>query len=316
MSFTGRLAQRSVLRVSGAEVHQYLHGLFTNDVLGLLPERRSLYGCFLDTNGRTLYDAFLLHQDTPVDGRPAVLVDVHGPCAAEVAEHLLEYRLRRKIKVENLANEMAVMVQTAASSSSSLPGGEMQSGFAGNGANMVYDDPRNIAFGGKALQRLYVPSMLAARSWNPPEYERLLLASGVGEGPATFVKDKTLPFEGNIDMLGAVSFHKGCYIGQELTHRTHVMLVTRKRTVPIVLDPECATIGWGKPGDGIFVESTRVGHVQHSFESLAVGLLRLRYMNKTSRSCRIRLENGSTGTASIPPWWDPEEVTKILQNQD
>ncbi len=336
--FIGRLPNRSVLRVSGPEVHQFLHGLFTNDVMGLLAERRSLYGCFLNTNGRVLHDAFLLQSDTRVDGtQPTVLLDVHRPCAADIAEHLLEYKLRRKIKVENLEDKMAVLVQsmprgsssstsnaTAEVSSSPSPSTEESAGSSNSSCagteTALYDDPRNVAFGAIPLQRLYLPSSMASRSWNPPEYERLLLASGVGEGPSTFTHGKTLPFEGNIDMLSAVSFHKGCYVGQELTHRTHVMLVTRKRTVPLVLDPVSvatgASAGWGKVGDGIFVDNARVGHLQHMFEDRAVGLLRLRYMNRDTKSCKVRLENGSTATASIPDWWDAGEVEKILKQQE
>ena len=42
--------------------------------------------------------------------------------------------------------------------------------------------------------------------------------------------------EYNLDYLKGVSFHKGCYIGQELTARTHHTGVIRKRILPISLD--------------------------------------------------------------------------------
>ena len=294
------------MRVSGVDVHQYLHGLFTNNVVPGLDNEGAQYGCFLSTNGRVLFDAFLLNTQAKVDGKPAVLVDVHRSCAADVAEHLLEYRLRRKIKVENLESEMTVMVRTK--------GSEASDAIA---TSEIFDDPRNLAFGEDGLQRLYVPSIQASRSWNPPEYERLLLKCGVGEGPAVFVKEKTLPFEGNIDFLRAVSFDKGCYIGQELTHRTHVMLVTRKRTVPLTMDgASLREKGWGKVGEAIFADGVRVGHLQHVFEDRAVALMRLRYMNKESLTCGVKLENGATALASIPPWWEREEVEKILKQQD
>ena len=37
--------------------------------------------------------------------------------------------------------------------------------------------------------------------------------------------------------MGGVSFHKGCYLGQELTARTFHTGVTRKRIVPIKIKP-------------------------------------------------------------------------------
>ena len=40
------------------------------------------------------------------------------------------------------------------------------------------------------------------------------------------------PLEANLEGLHAISFDKGCYIGQELTARTHHRGVIRKRPVP------------------------------------------------------------------------------------
>ena len=33
--------------------------------------------------------------------------------------------------------------------------------------------------------------------------------------------------------INIVDYHKGCYIGQELTYRTHKRGVTRKRLIPV-----------------------------------------------------------------------------------
>ena len=44
-----------------------------------------------------------------------------------------------------------------------------------------------------------------------------------------------MPLEYNIGYLNGVSFHKGCYLGQELIARTHHTGVVRKRTVRLKL---------------------------------------------------------------------------------
>ncbi len=43
------------------------------------------------------------------------------------------------------------------------------------------------------------------------------------------------PLEYNMDLLGGVSFDKGCYVGQELIARTHHKGEVRKRTIPFYL---------------------------------------------------------------------------------
>lgn len=94
------------------------------------------------------------------------------------------------------------------------------------------------SYGRLVLRKHFIPQV-----WSPsPDpfsecspYTLLLAAYGVGEGSAVFPSHKALPFDGNADLLAeGIAFDKGCYIGQELTHRTHVMLVVRKRLLPIV----------------------------------------------------------------------------------
>jgi folate-binding protein YgfZ len=46
--------------------------------------------------------------------------------------------------------------------------------------------------------------------------------------------DGIIPLESNIDWLNGVVFDKGCYLGQELTARTHYRGLLRKRCFPIV----------------------------------------------------------------------------------
>lgn len=48
-------------------------------------------------------------------------------------------------------------------------------------------------------------------------YERYKLVHGIADGPEIANR---IPLECNLDLLHYISFHKGCYVGQELTART------------------------------------------------------------------------------------------------
>lgn len=50
---------------------------------------------------------------------------------------------------------------------------------------------------------------------------------------ASFLAGEAIPLEYNLAGLNAISFDKGCYIGQELIARTHHRGVIRKRLIPI-----------------------------------------------------------------------------------
>lgn len=53
-----------------------------------------------------------------------------------------------------------------------------------------------------------------------------------------------MPLEYNLAGLNAISFDKGCYVGQELIARTHHRGVIRKRLTPIRF---LSSSGEGKP---------------------------------------------------------------------
>lgn len=46
-------------------------------------------------------------------------------------------------------------------------------------------------------------------------------------------KGEAIPLEYNFVGLNAISFDKGCYVGQELIARTHHRGVIRKRLIPL-----------------------------------------------------------------------------------
>lgn len=64
-------------------------------------------------------------------------------------------------------------------------------------------------------------------------YKRLRYSLGVAEGVNELPSGNCFPLESNGDYMHGISFHKGCYIGQELTARTHHTGVVRKRIMPI-----------------------------------------------------------------------------------
>lgn len=60
------------------------------------------------------------------------------------------------------------------------------------------------------------------------------MINGIAEGAVDVPFENGLPLEANIDFLNGVHFNKGCYVGQELTARTHFRGHVRKRIMPVV----------------------------------------------------------------------------------
>lgn len=326
-NFRGRLPTRTVVRVVGQDPHDFLQGLFCNDLRSLSPGG-SLYGCFLNITGRVIADAILMQSLKQHEGKSAIYLDVDKGSSEAVVQHLMEFKLRRKVKVDDLTGKVGLL----AVRDDAQPGDSTT--FASDSLAEVFPDPRSpylrdfpatsSSSQPVRLQRVILPSEWSGTDVaNPVAYDQLLMENGIYEGPSVFTSGKSLPFDSNMDMLNGVSFHKGCYLGQELTHRTHATLVVRKRTVPLVLgDDDAAPFdttvkaeqGWGAVGGAVFsaADGTKIGSIQAVIHNKAVGLLRLRYFDTTTRKMKVRLENGNIASATIPHWWEEETVTKIL----
>lgn len=65
-------------------------------------------------------------------------------------------------------------------------------------------------------------------------YNQWRMINGVAEGAVDLPFEDSLPLEANIDLLNGVHFNKGCYVGQELTARTHFRGQVRKRIMPVI----------------------------------------------------------------------------------
>jgi folate-binding protein YgfZ len=58
---------------------------------------------------------------------------------------------------------------------------------------------------------------------------------GAAEGQKELPREEVLPMNANMDLMGGIDFKKGCYLGQELTIRTHHTGVVRRRILPVSL---------------------------------------------------------------------------------
>nr|CAD7264799.1 unnamed protein product [Timema shepardi] len=139
------------------------------------------------------------------------------------------------------------------------------------------------------------------------QYKILRYKLGVGEGVIEIPTGNCFPLEANCDYLHGVSFHKGCYIGQELTARTHHTGVVRKRLMPLIFDlvpknglehdaPILAASG---------VPKKPIGKLRGVERNVGIGLLRV---SEALDSETLQIYDG-TGHTMKPFWW-PQEAPK------
>jgi folate-binding protein YgfZ len=204
-----RLFDRAVIRLSprpdsNEDVAEFLQGLVTADVKGVLPT----WAALLSPQGKALFD-FLVWP-----GGHGLLIDCEAEAAEALVKRLSMYRLRRAI---DIARDDTLAVHWRP--------------HTGDGAA---PDPRHHGLG----ERWIAP----VDPTDPSEFEGAdaawrahRLAMGVPEGRAELGDGETLWLECNAVELHGVSFTKGCYVGQENTARMNWRQKVNRRLIVVPL---------------------------------------------------------------------------------
>jgi folate-binding protein YgfZ len=228
---TALLEDRSLVAVSGAEARGFLQGLITNDIEKVSPGS-AIYAALLTPQGKVLFD-FLI-----AEGEGALLIDCAVASRDALVKRLSMYRLRAKITIEP-RDQLAVLV-----------------GLTGRPAlrGITFDDPRHPGLGHRSIgARAEMPTDVGTSA----DYHKHRLDLGIPEG-ADFGSDKIFALDGDLDELHAVSFEKGCYVGQELTARMKHRGTARKRLLPISAEASLPQSGTLKAGARDIGEITSV----------------------------------------------------------
>jgi folate-binding protein YgfZ len=206
MSEPIRLDDRAVIAVNGPEARSFLQGLITNDIENVAPGR-AIYAALLTPQGKILFDFFI------VEGDGALLIDCHRQARDALIKRLSMYRLRAKVQIE-ARDQLAVLV-----------------GLTGRpaGRGVTFEDPRLPELGHRSIgATAEMPSAVAGAS----AYHAHRLALGVPE-TGDFGSDRMFALDADLDDLHAISFGKGCYVGQELTARMKHRGTARKRLLVV-----------------------------------------------------------------------------------
>jgi len=284
MSRTPQIAadpSRRVIRVFGDEATDFLQSLVTANVEEIAPGTCGA-GALLTPQGRILADMMILRK------QEGFLIDCDESRAADLFTRLRRYRLRRPIDLA-IEEEMRVWV--------------------GWDADMPADaaaDPRHPDLGWR---------WIGAEGEHPPGFgegdagpitlwHARRIAAGVPQGPVDLVPERALMLEAGLDRLGAVDFSKGCYVGQEVTARTHYRGLVKRRIVPLRIDAEMiaedAQIAEGDTAMGtVLSRAADGGHL------MCLAAMKLSDLHRLLGEGGELSVDGHTAQLALPDWMLP-----------
>jgi transferase CAF17, mitochondrial len=234
------LPHRRLVRLSGHDAPKFLQGLTTNNVD---PSRRSgWYSAFLNAQGRVLWEGFVYPTSSP-ETDWSCLLEVEGSEIKNLLSHLKRHKLRSKVSITEVdAEEISVWAawMELPDPLKILKGDRASNDSPPKSPIIHLKDPRLANFS----HRFLLSSAKQSKSDLPDSFAQLDMASpedyilrrwehAIPEGPLEIVPTISLPHKSNLDLLNAIDFRKGCYVGQELTIRTQHTGVVRKRLLPV-----------------------------------------------------------------------------------
>lgn len=192
-----------LLRFSGPDRKKYLNGLLTNDVAKLRPGEG--FACCLLTPKGMLQALFFLY-----DEGDSLLAVCPPECAANLEAGLSKLLVLSESRIEKPQEPVWLS-----------DGAAVEEGFAPSASQTRYPCPR---FG----QGAYFFLGPAPADEPRGDFERLRVERAWPKYGLD-VDDKTIPLEAGLE--DAVSFTKGCYMGQETISRVHHLGHVNRRLV-------------------------------------------------------------------------------------
>lgn len=265
---------RRIFEVAGTEAAEYLQGQLTNDVEALEPGQ-GCYSALLDRKGRMQGDMRVVRTEE------GFWIDTEGVAADAILRHLTMYKIGRDVEIAARSDDLllvSVIGPAAGSIALDGPTGPENTHrtheLAGAKATAIATD-------------LGVDLLIA--SGDRDRVLRELASQGaepVGEAAAEIVRVEsgrprfgremttaTIPQEAAINER-AVSFTKGCYIGQETVARLHYKGKPNRRLVGLRLDAPAAN------GDPVRLGDRELGAIGTAVISPARGPIALAILRR------------------------------------
>lgn len=251
------LPDRGVVKVAGEDARNFLNGLVTTDLDKLKPSL-GRFGALLTPQGKIIVD-FLI-TEAPAGHGGGFLIDCPKALAEGLATKLKFYKLRAKVTVDNLSDDLGVLAAW--------------DGQLAAQPDLAFADPRNEHLGFRILipdnLKQKLSDLIGAELVDAADYEAHRIALGVPRGGLDFMYSDAFPHETNMDRLAGVDFDKGCYVGQEVVSRMQHRGTARTRSVKVLLEDSSP-----EAGVSVMAGDKSVGTMGSSAQGKGIALVRI-----------------------------------------
>ena len=206
------LENRVVFKVLGPECIEFLNNILTTDLKKL--EQNVIAPCaLLSPQGRILFDMLIsTNAYDDHNNYPTINIECDKNQINDLIKKINMYNLRKEVEIQSTDYKVFVSNENIETSN-------------------TFTDKR---FLNKEIRRIYCKDKSILKTiYNRDFYDFLRFKNCILEGPSEIEPNMILPSEINLDLLGGISFDKGCFIGQEVNARIKWKGLVKKKYVPI-----------------------------------------------------------------------------------
>ncbi len=284
--------------VSGIESIDFLQSILTANV-ATIAVGNCRPAALLTPQGRILID-MMLYRLSDQD----ICIQTDQERTGDLLARLRRYRLRRPVTLEQSLDMHLTLWW----------------GYDGEvkpNDDSIFLDTRHPDLGCRIISTsAYLPPALnGAKPALYEDWQARRIRQAIPQGAIDLVPERALMLEAGLDKLAAVDFEKGCYIGQEVTARTHYRGLVKRRLLPLFCEgPPPAVdseIIW--QGKVIGNSKSAASCSDHAEHSVALALLKLDDIHAiidhaTATSASDLIINGQAAQLCPPAWCLPLPV--------
>jgi folate-binding protein YgfZ len=213
------------LKISGADAANFLQGQFTND-LRVIPANAAVYGLWLNVKGKVVADSFVLRGQAADE---FWIASYFSP-APVIRERLEGFVIADDVILEDATADWSAVTIFDEGIAATVVG-VAHMGFFFRGRRGTEE---NVEWIFPTSQREAVRASLAGlNELSAAEIARRRIEAGIPAIPLDLGMGD-LPNEGGLE-VDAISYTKGCYLGQEVMARLKTMGQVRRRLVRVMI---------------------------------------------------------------------------------
>ena len=241
------------INIAGDDRQDFLQGLITNDI-NACNRNNPIYSCILSPQGKFLADFFVIELDG------SYLIEIHNRFFDNILQKLQLYKLKSKVIISENNSYLSCVLF-------------INKKIAVPNHLISFQDPRNNNIGIRYILNTDNSSSLKQLGFTPVDvnyYKEILMKNLIPYSPDDLIVNKSLLLENNFQNINAISWDKGCYVGQEITARMKYRALLKKKIYTLEI-----ISGSIQVGEKITINDISIGEIISITNKFAIAMLKI-----------------------------------------